>query len=503
MILPYQGGQSPMCPRRCAGSCARIAFVLLVSLLTARGEQAPAGIVPTAAGSSAPAGARATQEGTNAAASAKLAELTVAIPDASDITNPAVPAAVPAANGPVKFITNTAPVNLIGFFAATNGLPQSSMSKEELSVHLTQQLEMARYLRMTRQPADAEPMLVDLLSEKSPELIQQAALLELAALAQDQNNPSRAQQIYAQFLSKWPEDLRIPEVLLRQGLLFRQMDMYDLAFTKFYGVMTSALVLKNDQLEYYVRLVLQAQIEIAETQYELGKYADAAEFFTRLLKQNNPAVNRPEVVYKLLRCLSAQGQYADAVAEAQDFLARYPDAPDQPEVRYHLAVALKELGRNGESLQQVLLLLREQRERTKNHPELWAYWQQCTGNLIANQLYREGDYTKALEIYLNLAQLDSSPQWQVPVGYQIGMTYERLWQPEKAKETYSKILAHESEFGTNAPPGLKTVFDMARWRLNFIQWQGQAEAVNRQFHLAASTNVPITASLSGVSTAVP
>jgi tetratricopeptide (TPR) repeat protein len=256
------------------------------------------------------------------------------------------------------------------------------------------------------------------------------------------------------------------------------------------------------ELEYYVRLVLQAQIEIAETQYELGKYADAAEFFSRLLKQNNPSIIRPEIVYKLVRCLSAQGRYADAASEAQDFLARYPEEPEQPEVRFHLAMALKELGRNGESLQQVLLLLREQRERTKNRPELWAYWQQRTGNLIANQLYREGDYTKALEIYLNLAQLDPSPQWQVPVAYQIGMTYERLWQPQMATEAYSGILAHESDLGTNAPPGLKTVFDMARWRINFIRWQNKAEAANRQFHLAASTNAPTTANLSGVPTAV-
>lgn len=502
MILPSQGGQPAMRPR--PESRAGIPAILAVVLFFFRGGQA----FCRDGGLSLPPGL--TQPGTaesvtssNGGTTPKPFDLTVAIPDVSEITNHPLAEAVPPANGSVKFITNAAPVNLIDFFAATNGLPQNSMSKEELSVHLTQQLEMARYLRMTRQPADAEPMLVELLSEKSPELIQQAALLELAALSQDENNPTRAQQIYAQFLAKWPEDLRVPEVLLRQGLLFRQMDMYDLAFTKFYGVMTSALVLKNDQLGYYVRLVLQAQIEIAETQYELGKYAEAADFFSRLLKQNNPAVNRPEIIYKLVRCLSAQGQYADTVSQAQDFLARYPEAPEQPEVRFHLAVALKELGRNGESLQQVLLLLREQRERTRSHPELWAYWQQRTGNLIANQLYREGDFTKALEIYLNLAQLDPSPQWQVPVGYQIGMTYERLWQPQKATEAYSGILAHESELGTNASPALKTVFDMARWRVSFIQWQGKAEAANSQFHLAASTNASTTAALSGVPTAVP
>jgi tetratricopeptide (TPR) repeat protein len=279
--------------------------------------------------------------------------------------------------------------------------------------------------------------------------------------------------------------------------------MYNLAFTKFYGVMTSALVLRNDQLDYYVRLVLQAQMEIAETQYELGKYADAADFFARLLKQNNSSINRSQITYKLTRCLVALRQYSEAVSQAQDFLARYTEAPEQPEMRFYLALALKEIGRNSESLQQVLLLLQEQRTRTHDRPELWAYWQQRAGNLIANQLYQEGDYTKALKIYMNLSQLDASPQWQIPVQYQIGMTYERLWQPQKATETYDAMLARESQLGAGASPELKTVFEMARWRVQFIQWQNKAEAINHQLNMAGATNSSDRASLSEGANAVP
>ncbi len=377
------------------------------------------------------------------------------------------------------------------------------MSSEEWLVHLTQQFELARYLRTTRQPHDAELILVKLLDRDSPELIQQSALLELAATAQDENELTRAQQIYAQFLNKWPDDLRVPEILLRQGLLFRQMGLDNLAFAKFYGVMTSALVLKNDQLDYYVRLVLQAQSEIAETQYQLGRYADAAEFFSRLLKQNNPAINKSQIIYKLVRCHTALSQYSDAIAEAQDFLARYPSAAEQPEIRFDLALALKALGRNNESLQQVLLLLQEQHALAQDHPYAWAYWQQRAGVLIANQLYHEGDYTKALEIYLNLVQIDPSPQWQLPVRYQIGMTYERLWQPQKAIETYAVILSREAELGTNASPGLKTVFDMTRWRTNFILWQDHAEAANRQLHVAAPADASITANLPSAPAPIP
>lgn len=373
------------------------------------------------------------------------------------------------------------------------------MSDQELLAHFVQKLENARYLRTTRQPREAEPQLIELMNDAAPEPIKQSALLELAAIAQDDNDLTRAQQIYAQFISRWSADPRIPEILLRQGLIFRRMGLNNLAFAKFYSVMTSALVLKNDKLDYYGRLVLQAQMEIAETHYELGKYTDAAEFFSRLLKQNNPAVNKPQVLYKLVRCNSALGRYSEAIAEAQDFLLSYPEAPEQPEIRFHLALALKQLDRNNESLQQVLLLLQEQRVRTKNRPEVWAYWQQRTGNIIANQLYREGDYLQALEIYQGLLQLDASLQWQLPVQYQIGMTYERLWQQQKATEIYTAILTHENELGPDIAPSLKTVMEMARWRIGFIQWQSKAEAVNRRLR----DENPFTASLPAPKPAIP
>lgn len=361
------------------------------------------------------------------------------------------------------------------------------------------QLELARHLRLTRQTAQATPLLVELLAEDVPEAVQRAALLELAMLAQDENDLPRAQQIYSQFVQKWPADPRVPEVLLRQGLLFRQMGLNHLALAKFYSVMTAALVLKTDYFEYYQRLVLQAQIEIAETHYLSGKFGDAAEFYTRLLRQNSPFLNRALAQYRLIRSLVAVGRYDEAASHAYDFLERYADAPEQPEVRFLLASSLKKLGRNGEALQQVLKLLTEQKARSSERPDLWAYWQRRTGNEIANQLYQEGDYTKALDIYLTLAQLDPSPAWQLPVLYQIGMTYERLLQPELAAQTYQRILDRSGELGTNASPGLQAVVQMAKWRLDFVQWQARSElALRRLLPPAQARLVPLESALPAI-----
>lgn len=331
-----------------------------------------------------------------------------------------------------------------------------------------------------RQPGVAEPMLTSLLKDGVPDSIQKSALLELATIAQDQNNLIRAEQIYAQFVGRWSNDKRIPEIFLHQGQLFRQMGLNSLALAKFYSVMTAALALKNDQLEYYQKLVLDAQMEIAETHYQAGHFADAADFFSRLLKQNNPAMNRQEVQFRLIRSLHASGNYTETSAQARDYLTRFPNSPNQPEVRFCLALSLKELGQSNDSLQQVLALLKEQKVQAKEHPEVWAYWQQRTGNEIANQLYREGDYPKALDIYLSLEQLDHNFTWQLPVTYQIGMTYERLLQPQMAVQSYSNILSRQTELGTNASPGLKAIVDMASWRINFIKWQSKADNINHE-----------------------
>jgi len=340
-------------------------------------------------------------------------------------------------------------------------------------------LEDARHLRLMRQPTTAEPILENLLTEGTPEEIQQSAMLELALVAQDENNLVRAEQIYAQFAARWSGDRRIPEVYLHQGQLFRQMGLNSLAFAKFYGVMTAALSVKNDQFDYYQKLVLDAQMEIAETHYQSGRFADAADFFSRLLKQNNPSLNRPEIQFRLIRSLQSTSNHTETAAQATDFLSRFTNSPYQPEVRFYLALALKELGRNDESLQQVLSLLKEEKVEAKDHPEVWAYWQQRTGNEIANQLYREGDYPKALDIYMSLEQLDHSAAWQLPLTYQIGMTYERLLQPQMAVQSYSNIVSRQTELSTNASPALKAMIDMATWRINFIHWQGKADNINK------------------------
>jgi TolA-binding protein len=370
--------------------------------------------------------------------------------------------------------------------ADTTNAPDAA-TPEQLEKYRAE-LEQACSLVTTRQFTLAEQNLLKLLAEKVPDVIRQPALLNLGAAVAAENDLPRAQAIYTQYLERWPTDLRVPEILLRQGGVFRQMGLDNLALTKFYGVMTAALSLKTDQMDYYRQLVLQAQLEIAETYYQMGRYSDAAEFYSRLLKQPADALNRPLMQFRLVRSLAATAHNEQAVAAAQDFLAHFPDDSEAPETRYYLAQALKAEGQTGEALRQVLAFLQEEKKSAEDHPEVWAYWQQRVGNEIANSLYKEGDYVKALEIYLSLTKLDAAPAWQLPVKYQVGITYEHLLQPEKAVATYNEIVAAESAVGTNATPDLQAVFEMARWRAGFIRWQDKAELATHSLSETASIN---------------
>ncbi len=399
----------------------------------------------------------------------------------------------PATNDPVFSLTNDlAPTNDImappaalpapGSAGGTNPSPDAAAAEEDqsrLQIFQTK-LELARRERLAKDFPNAEKLLKELLESTAPMETKRPALMEMALLAQDEKEFVRAQQIYSQFIHLFHDDPSIPELLLRQGVLYREMGAPVMALSKFYAVMSSALTLKLDRLDYYQRLVLQAQTEVAETYYLQGQFPEAADFFNRLLKLDNPQLNRAQIHYKLIRCYSESARYTQTVAQAQLFLAHYPKADQVPEVHFLLADALKRLGRKPEATHQVLALLQLSRADATNDDNC-IYWQQRAGNEIANQLYQEGDWLQALQIYLRLAEINCTPSWRMPAWYQAALIYERLKQPEKATDLYNRILDSEKDLGSSGPsPSLAIVLDMAKWRKQRLAWQARAELTTEQ-----------------------
>lgn len=354
-------------------------------------------------------------------------------------------------------------------------------------------LDLAHEQRRQKNIEVAQATLSGLMqAPEAPSEIKRQALFELALVAQDDNKLIRAEQIFGQYLQNYSDDPSAPEVLLRQGLLYRQMGVNTLAISKFYAVMSTALKLKLDNMDYYKKIVLQSQIEIADTYYQEGQYTQAADYFNRLLKGTDPELDRGETQFKLVHALSYSTNYDDTVTQANIYLQLYNNPGEVPEVRFFLASALKKLGHNNDSMKQVLLLLQAEQANVKKSPEVWAYWQRRAGDDIASQLYKEGDYFSALQIYLTLSDLDKTPGLQLPVWYQTALVYEQLQDFPKAIAMYDRILDRQKELieGVSTPT-LVSLMEMAKWRKDYLAWMQKAKITQQGFVLT-STNPPPT-----------
>ena len=252
-----------------------------------------------------------------------------------------------------------------------------------------------------------------------------------------------------------------------------------MALAKFYAVMTTAINIQREEIKRYQQLVLVAQTEIADTHYLQGNHEESIRFYERLLKQDDEDLNKLLVQYKLIRCFNSTERHDQVVFAAKEFLKKSPVSLEQAEVRFLFASSLIQLQRNSESTEQVYLLLRSQRAFASEDPKAWSFWQRKAGNEIANQLYNAGDYLHALDIYLSITELDQSPEWQIPILYQAGLVYEHLAQPDRAKETYTRIIARAEDLESPPEPALQTVLDMTKWRVDHLVWQIQAQVASQ------------------------
>src|SRR5688500_5675322 len=356
------------------------------------------------------------------------------------------------------------------------------MTKINRSVKLSQYqvaLESARALRKANELKRAESILIQILeSTAAGEEIKRPALMELGLVMQEQKEYPKAQQLYSEYVRRYDKDPSVPEVLLRQAYLYREMGVPVLAMTKFYAVISTCLNLKLEETDYYQRLVLRAQAEIAETYFLQGNYEDAVDYLNRLLKLENVDLERANVIYKLVQCYNKLNKHDECLATASLFLEKFPGHIDAPETRYIRVEVLKKMGRNKEAIAELETLLKTQQAAAGGDPQQWLCWQQKAGNTIANEFYKEGDLLSAVQIYNTLAEINSTPEWQLPAWYQIGLVYENLKYRQRAVEMYGKIVAATTEV-KEPDPNLKSVLEMAAWRKQNIEWEAAAKHANR------------------------
>lgn len=309
--------------------------------------------------------------------------------------------------------------------------------------------------------------------------VKRLARIELAGIAERNGQPEQALQLLAEYIDLFPTDPIIPEILLREGYLLRQMGATELAISKFYLVNTAALRLPAENLGYYQRVTLMAKSEIAETYYSQGKYKEAASSFLVLLNDPSDELNRLVVRTKLIRSLAQAGDYDGVVKHGLDFLEQHGASEFQAEVRYILASAYKSLDRKQESLRELMRLLEAVEVAPENLAAKWKSWKMLAGNEIGNRLFLEGDHVNAVVVYKGLVGLDSTPSWQFPLYYQIGLCFEKTSQPGEALKAYNEIITLSQKISTKLPENLQLVVNMAKFRVEVITWRQSLEPAQR------------------------
>lgn len=302
-----------------------------------------------------------------------------------------------------------------------------------------------------------------------------SALLGLARMYRKENSLTKAAAIYERFLKDHPDEDRVPDALLELGRTLRDMGAYEMAFNAFYNVINSTLKFPAQGFAHYEQLAHTAQFEIAQTHFDAGEYAKAADYFLKVHNLDLAPADKARAQFMSAYSRQLAGQLDAATEAFRAFVDEWPNDPDLPEARYHLATLLRQLKRPQEAMTVTLQLLRGVQQEGAGNPGLWAYWQKRTGNEIANDLFQAGDIVDALQIYQGLVGLSAAAAWTTPVTYQIALCYDRLEQFAKAKAAYQTVIAAGQPGASNPDPELAELAKMASWRLAHLQWEDKTE----------------------------
>ncbi|MCX7713242.1 MAG: tetratricopeptide repeat protein [Chthoniobacterales bacterium] len=319
---------------------------------------------------------------------------------------------------------------------------------------------------------------------------QERALFELGNYLLEQNgNLVKAAAVFEQYLTLNPASDRAPDVNMKLGEIYERIGVTRLAINKYYDILAAAMRMRDaSRAEYFSR---QAMLKIANAKFEQGAYLEAAQFYSRLKLLSLSPQDQELVLFRAVQLLYIRQQYQQAIETAYQFLSQYPQSEFSPDCRQILIRSLNASGKLDEAIQQTLELLRTTQTQ-ENDPLQAAFWKMKIGNDLANILYTNREFTRALQIYQNLAALNRHPAWRLPVVYQIGLTFEKLNQFQRAIQAYN-FIANSPLPNSPQPPTphsdnpddkpvlpsedelkiyqtLESLRDLARWRADTLQW---------------------------------
>lgn len=316
-----------------------------------------------------------------------------------------------------------------------------------------------------------EDELVKFLEMEIGEDYQRRLLLTLGGIYEKQNSNSRLIALYEKFILEFPRDPEVPKLYLQLGRMYRDAGVTNTALAKFYNVLNAALSVPVEELKNYQEVSHRAQLEIAETFFQLGSYEQASKFFRRLLRIELVEQDRQSVLFKYAYTLFLSGDFNEAVPSLRAFLQDFPESDLAPEARYLLSETYLRLKDPKSAMRETLELLTAEVSKIESHPSAWLYWKKRTGNRLANQFYQDGNYMDALTIYQAMVDISDNPSWTWPVLYQIGLSFEKLDMGPKAIETYRRIADEQKTLSgpDSDDPTLTSIFEMALWRMDRLE----------------------------------
>ncbi len=282
-------------------------------------------------------------------------------------------------------------------------------------------------------------------------------LLSLSRQREEEHDYPNAQQYLAEYRQRYPDSPTLPEVLLRQGHLFRLMGQPEMAIAKYYQTMTDATRLRARNLLKYRRTTLLAQSEIADTYYadlgytDPGHYDEAIKFYRQMLSEPDEELDAENTRYKLICCLvqrslewARRAQDAALLAaeptlprrrdqsmreltvETTRFLIDHPKSHYRAQIRYLRALGHEQLGDEKNADRDLQTLIETPRSSAADEQAQWDFWKARAGLDLANRFFDQRQYAVAASLYQLLLSLNGSLESQVKLHQQIARCHAFL-----------------------------------------------------------------------------
>ncbi|MEY2598564.1 MAG: hypothetical protein RLZZ142_823, partial [Verrucomicrobiota bacterium] len=201
------------------------------------------------------------------------------------------------------------------------GAPAADPESEESKLAEIKGLVKATRKTMEEGKAElADRYLESIVAVQMPDAAKKAALREVAELYESHGDRVKAAAIYEKLCTLMENDTEMPLWLVKLGVLYRESGAYQLAISRFYGVINMAIKVGGRDFESQQGIARKAQREIADTHFLKGDFEQAQKFYNMALRSELSKEDRAMVLFRAGHCTFMRDDPAGAVAIFERFL---------------------------------------------------------------------------------------------------------------------------------------------------------------------------------------